>query len=84
MSADDRLRILESHVAQLSEIFDAVQVCGSFLTPDGKTLSQKRGSGNWYARQGMCKEFIDENQAEDAAQAIARKLKPPDDYGIQT
>ena len=84
MTNEQRLAILEKHVAELSEIYDSVQVMGAFLTPDNRTVSQKRGSGNWYARQGMAHEFIEENIAEDTARAIAKKLEPPqDDWNAQ-
>lgn len=79
MTNEQRLVILEKHVAELSEIYDSVQVLGSFLTSENRTICQKRGSGNFYARQGMAREFIEENIAEDTAVAIAKKLEPPED-----
>lgn len=79
MTNEARLKVLERHVAELAEIYDSVQVMVTWLKPDGTTSSQKRGSGDWYARQGLAHEFIDENIAEDAAVHIARKLEPPDD-----
>ena len=84
MTDEQRLEIMQKHVNALAEIYDSVQVMGTFLTSDNRTVSQKRGSGNWYARQGMAHEFIEENIAEDTARAIAKKLEPPqDDWNAQ-
>lgn len=81
MTGEQRLQVLDRHVAELAEIYDSVQVMVSWVTPDGRTSSQKRGSGDWYARQGLAHEFIEENLAEDSADKIAKKLAPPDDRG---
>lgn len=79
MTGEQRLQVLDRHVAELAEIYDSVQVMVSWVTPDGRTSSQKRGSGD-YARQGLAHEFIEENLAEDSADKIAKKLEPPDDW----
>lgn len=79
MTDKQKLEILERHVAELAEIYDAVQILASNLEPDGSTHGQKRGSGNWYARQGMAQEFIQEDIANEHATMIARKLDPPDE-----
>lgn len=84
MTDDERLKIVERHVAELAEIYDAVQVVGTWLTLDGYTKSHKRGSGNWYARQQMAREFIEENVADENAKSIARHLDPPDDTWKQS
>ncbi len=75
----ERLAILKKHVAELAEHYDAVQIVATWLASDNLTRSHKCGSGNWYARTGLCREFINENLADDQAEAIARKLDPPDD-----
>jgi len=80
MTDEQRIEILEKHVSALSEIYDAVQVVGTFLDAEGKTVGQKRGSGNWYARRAICQEFIEQAQAGDLANEIARKLEPPEDW----
>lgn len=79
MKQEDRLKILERHVRELSEIYDAVQIVTTWVDEEGKTLGQKRGSGNWYARQQLCREFIEENINDDLSSSIAKKLDPPDD-----
>lgn len=83
MTGDERLAILERHVDELAEIYDAVQISATWLDPDGKTHSQKRGSGNWYSRQAMAREFVEENIADDLSTMIAKKLEPPDEWPNQ-
>ena len=80
MSNDQKLKVLESYVAKLSEIYESVQVMATGLNSDNTTFCHKRGSGNWYARQGMAHELIQENIASDTADQIARKLDPPDEW----
>jgi len=79
MTGQEKLAILERHVAELAEIYDCVQVLATGLNPNNSTFCHKRGSGNWYARQGMAHEFIQENIADDAATLIAKKLEPPEE-----
>jgi len=49
-------RIVDSHAAQLSEHFDAVQILASYSL-NGGTQSISGGSGNWFARLGMGESF---------------------------
>ena len=70
--------MLQEAVMKLGEHFDAVQILGSWMN-GGHTRCAKRGSGNFYARQGMAREFIEINLAEDQAAAIAERLNPPDE-----
>lgn len=80
MTDAEKLTILERHVRELSEIYDCVQVLATGLRPDNTTFSHKRGSGNFYARQGLAHEFIQDNVSEDLAVYIAKELDPPDDW----
>ncbi len=79
MTDEAKIKILERHVDELAEIYDAVQIVVTGLRPNGGTFGFKRGSGNWYARQALCREFIQEAVSEEAAEQIAKKLDPPDD-----
>lgn len=83
MTDDEKLAILDKHVRELSELYDAVQIVVTWLDPGGRTRSQKRGSGNWYARRSLCQEFITEDAHDDQAKAIARHLDPPDEWKKQ-
>lgn len=70
--------LLEEFAAKLGEHFDAVQILASW-NHDGLSSHAKRGAGNWYARLGMCHDFIATNKASDQADFIAEKLNPPDE-----
>ncbi len=69
MTDAEAMTLIELMAAQLGEHFDAVQIMAS-RNEEGLTGCFKRGCGNWYARQGMAHEFIN----EDVAQENARKL----------
>jgi hypothetical protein len=75
MTSEQRVAIMEKHVNALSEIYDAVQIVGTWLEKDSTTRSQKRGSGNWYARQQLCREFLEDNQQENVAKRIADNIR---------
>lgn len=53
--------VVRHHVTALSEYFDAVQILVSVDQPDG-TGNIFLGTGNWFARQGMAHEFINDGQ----------------------
>ena len=80
MSENDRLAaICEEFAAKLGEHFDAVQILASW-NDGGLSYCIKRGSGNWYARQGMAHEFINADMAQEQARQIAEAMpSPPDD-----
>lgn len=69
MTQEKLLKIIERHVADLMEHCDAVQI---FVTQhnaeEGITMAVDRGDGNWYARYGMVKEWV--GQEDCRAQQI--------------
>lgn len=75
MTNDEVTKLLEKTAADLGEHFDAVQIMVSWPADTGGTACQMRGTGNWYARQGMAQEFIGRDRAAEQAHEIARKLK---------
>jgi hypothetical protein len=79
MNREEAERLLDSHASQLSEMFDAVLILGSFLEPDGTTACIAGGQGNWYARQGMAAQFIARAKAEGLVDEIRRDEDQPDD-----
>lgn len=84
MNKDAAGKLLEDTAAKLGEHFDAVQIMAT-KNEEGHTLCVKRGSGNWYARQGMAHEFINEDIAQESARQIADQLKePPEDWKQET
>lgn len=78
MTAREAEVLIDELAAKVGEHFDAVQILVSW-TDEGSTYCSKRGRGNWYARMGMCHEFIKKNEADDAACLIAEKINPPNE-----
>lgn len=62
----------------LGEYFDAFQIMATWNEED-RTHRKFVGGGNWYARQGMAIEFVEQNKAQMNASEIASKLEPPPD-----
>ena len=79
MNTDELGKYLERVAADLGEHFEAVQILVSF-NAEGRTNCLKRGVGNWYARQGMAHEFIEQATAQEHAAQLSDALNPPDDY----
>jgi hypothetical protein len=73
MTDEEGQKILDSAITQLSEHFDAIQIVACYMSPDGNTIGFKSGSGNWFARVGMCQEFVETDQAITIANAINSK-----------
>lgn len=78
LKPEDEGRIVEQCAQRLGEYFDCVQIMCSRSDSTG-TFVLKRGVGNWYARQGMAHEFINQDVAQENAEAIAEKLKTEDE-----
>jgi len=71
--------LLDEKLREISEYFDAVQILGTFVDDDGDTVRVTRGFGNWYARQGVAREFLDMDAAQTTAYEIAKVLPGRDD-----
>jgi hypothetical protein len=54
----------------LMEHFDSLQFVGTYVDDDGMTHLLTQGRGNWFARMGAAREFIERDQAQTAADAI--------------
>lgn len=72
----DRVELL---LAELMEHFDAVQVLASRVNEHGNTVNVYVGRGNWYALDGMAREFVDQGLARVQAREIARELDQPEE-----
>lgn len=59
--------------------FDAVQIVASRIEDDGGTRAFQGGAGNWYARRGLCEQFIERDQADTSARILGSALNPPDE-----
>lgn len=75
MSTDLKCDLLRKHVNMLSEHFDSVQIVCTALLPDNQTERYVNGSGNWYARVGSVKGWLDRETADTLAQSISREIK---------
>jgi len=80
LTPEQQMALVQSHVNQLMEHFEAVQILVSITDCEG-THNVSLGGGNWFARQGMAHQFIRHDQAQTNAHAIAKAMpqEPPDD-----
>jgi hypothetical protein len=77
MTEDEAKELLARMSAQLHEHFDAVQILVSW-NEESDCKCIKQGSGNWYARIGMCREMLLFDEAHINARELADVLNPPD------
>jgi len=71
----DLIKLMEQF-CQRAETYgcDSVQVLVSVTdNKAGTTVAKRRGFGNWYARQGMAKEFIDEERTRTEEEVKLRE-----------
>ena len=66
-------KLLETSISVLMEHFEAVQILVSRSTPE-ETQSIFSGRGNWFARQGMAREFITENESRTMANELSETI----------
>lgn len=78
MSPEEASRYLKEVAEELGEHFEAVQIMATWSDGQGSRCIQ-RGSGNWYARQGMAHEFINQDVAHENAKQIARAIAPDEE-----
>lgn len=78
-SEDDLVKIVETAAAKLGEHYEAVQILVSGPLEGGGTRCLKRGVGNFYARQGMAHEFINEDMAAETGRSVAAHLESQDE-----
>jgi len=70
-------KLLKSSISVLMEHFEAVQILVSRSTPE-ETQSLFIGRGNWFARQGMAREFITEDESRTMANELGETLNSDD------
>lgn len=62
--ADSDADMLDKHCDLLREHFDTVQIfCTQYDSGQG-TKAAVRGSGNWYARDSVCREWLARNDEQ--------------------
>jgi hypothetical protein len=79
MDLDEAQVVLDKVAAQLSEHFDAVQIMVTWLGPDGGTLMESRGRGNWFARMGMAQEMVTNSASQNSALHLKEVVRPDED-----
>lgn len=80
MTGEEAQKIVDKAVCELREFFPHVQILASWEDDtNGNTFDLFVGKGNWYARAGMAREFLNRDQGQVAAKEIAARLEPPDE-----
>lgn len=72
---DRRVEAVANALQTLGEYFEAVQIMCCF-TEENATKMRSAGSGNWFARQGMAREFLQAQQDQALAAELSEALKP--------
>lgn len=75
MTNEEASSFVMAEAHRLGEHFDAVQILVTRMN-GGSTQYIARGVGNWYARQGIARAFVQNDVHEDLAREIADQLKP--------
>lgn len=70
MSNEERVKRLDCIIAQLDEFAGCFELLASWTLPTGGTFNYFSGRGNWYARQGMAREFLERDSAETLGNVI--------------
>lgn len=78
MSESEIIYLIERCAALIGE-HGNVQILVSIPVDKGGTKGIKRGCGDWYARQGLAQEFIQQDRAQNIGEEVARRIDPPDD-----
>lgn len=64
-------QIVQRFLAEIGEYADSVQVLASYMEPGGRSsFCYKKGTGNVYARIGMAREYLLQDQADTFSQQV--------------
>jgi len=75
----ESLKIVGEHISSLMEHFESVQVLCSRHNPSIGTENVYLGAGNWFARQGMAHDFINQDKSRTEASEIAKAMPNKND-----
>lgn len=75
MTTKEKQDMLLKLVQDLGEHFEAVQLLVSWQNDENKTSMISQGGGNYYARIGMAKNFVESDMAFENAEALAKQIK---------
>lgn len=73
-----KIDVVKKALHDLGEHFESVQILATFVE-EGQTLRSFSGCGNWYARQGMAHEFINQEWRRTLPLKLPKKIKPEDE-----
>lgn len=73
MTREQAVELLNTHAARLSEHFDSVVILASYMEADGTWAAIASGEGNWYARVGLCHQFLENARAEQFVNEFTRR-----------
>ncbi|XHR29895.1 MAG: hypothetical protein ACFUZC_04940 [Chthoniobacteraceae bacterium] len=79
MTPEEKQRFLYRELEKIGEHFDSVQILASepVYEPGGGTRPYYCGTGNWYARVGLAREFLTRDQVRVEIQE-KRNIDEPD------
>lgn len=80
MTNDERKLEIERCLHRIMEVADCVQVLASYTDSEG-THSCFVGAGNWFARTGMARDFLERDSSHTSANEIKPFLQPPPEDG---
>lgn len=75
---EELINLIDGHLRELGEHLDHVQVLATW-SEEGASYNIYRGTGNWFARQGMAQNFIQLDIAQDSAVKLAEIIGPKDE-----
>jgi len=73
MTSDKAMELLKKHASELGEHFDAVEILATWREGEA-TLANHFGQGNHYARMGLAREMLDDEDARRIGQRVASAL----------
>jgi hypothetical protein len=77
--AEVRAMKINETLRELNEHFEAVQILATWVDDDGMTCRASLGVGNWYARQGLAREFLEMDAAATTAHELAKVICEDED-----
>lgn len=78
MTPEELDEFIQERVRQIMEHVDSCQVMVEW-SEERISRSMYRGGGSWFARKGMCQEFMEIDQARATAHELDEVLNPPDE-----
>lgn len=82
MTQEQKLQLVDRAVLMLSEVFPNIQISVSEPNQQGDgTAYIHRGYGDWFARIGLCHQFLKLDEASETATKVANLINRPPEEG---